>query len=59
MKEEVRIYGEIPPVEVDTLPGRKMKLSPIVKRSHDTFNSFRIPHLLSPEHKRMMKELPY
>lgn len=59
MQEESRTYGRALPVVVDILPGREMKLSPIVKCNYDTFNSFRIPHLLSPEHKYMMKELPY
>lgn len=59
MQEESRTYGRTLPVVVDTMPGRGMKISPIVKRNHDTLNSFRNPHLLSPEHKYMMKELPY
>lgn len=57
--ESSRTYNKSLPVSTDTSTGREMKISPIVKRNYDTNNSFRNPHLLSPEHKHIMKELPY
>lgn len=53
-------YGsEGPSVVVDTLPGNEMHISCIERRNHENLNAYQTPHLLSSEHKRKMRELPY
>lgn len=47
------------PVVVDTMPGRKMRISSIEMENHEGPRTFRRPHLLSPMHRKKKIELPF
>ncbi len=59
--EYKREKGLVLPVVVDTINGRdrNMRISELELWNNETLNSLRPPHLLSPEHRRERKELPY
>ena len=49
----------IPMPVVDTINGRYARTPEIVWENNDTLLTLRKPHLLSPEHLRKMKDMPY
>lgn len=59
MNDKKKTAGKPLPLVIDTMPGRKLRVSAIDRQIHSGTEGIRDPHPLSPAVEKSLKDLPY